>query len=249
MARSFDGTNDSMQASIDLSAENKITVVFQQKQSAFVDNDDLQCEHTASTNSNVGGFFLDPNGSGTVWAVAHRQDSGGSTSGSFPRPSTGSWHRFVVEMDMGVNPGTIKAWVDGVAQTITYSLQQTNTANTFANDTFNFCSRNNANLFLACELQEFAIFSGSLTANQIASHNKGAAPPLFGAPLYYWRLPGNSSPELELVKGADATVNGAAKFTHELVTYPASPMIGHNVAAVVAGGLPAGSLALGGVGI
>ncbi len=120
--------------------------------------------------------------------------------------------------------GTIEVWVDGVSQTFTYLNQSTDTSgNTFANDTLYFGQRAGASFPFNGRLQEYAIYNGGANSAQVATHAAGYSPLLVAQPTYYWPLIGRTSPELELIQGATATVDGATAIAHNAVIYPTAP--------------------------
>ncbi len=245
MARSFDGTNDDLTAAnVDLSGESVITVVYDAYETAFDNVDEALAELTVNGATNSGGFFLNPNGSGsTDYDVTMINGISELTNGDFPRPSAGAFHKFVIILSIGSNPNTIQVWVDGVSQTFTYANQSTSTGHTFANDTLYFGQRAGTSFPFNGRLQEFAIFSGALNAGQIAAHAAKYSPLLVGQPLYYWPFIGRTSPEPELIRGSTATVDGATAIAHNAVIYPAAPHAIF-VPSVVGGATPKGPFGL-----
>jgi YD repeat-containing protein len=171
-AARFDGTNDFASASLNLSTNNVITVEFWLKWNAFANNDDLAFEFTPNSNTNAGGFLVDPNESGGQFEVSHRQ--GAFNTGYnvlwFARPSATAWHHYVLVLNKGANANSeITVYVDGAAVTGTRPLTTNNTDN-FANSVLYFMSRGGNSLFGAGDLDEVAIYTRALTAAEAADH-------------------------------------------------------------------------------
>lgn len=225
MARLFDGTNDSLQASsVDLSAVDKIGVSCWFWWDAYASDDDLLLEHSANVNTNAGAWFVDPNDSntGNKLNIAVSQGNGANYCiANIARPSAAAWHNLVFNIDLTQATSEIsEIWVDGSAQTITYFLNNNVSTTAFRNDTLNFMSRNNASLFGAGRLAEVAVWPGVLLTGGEALALADGIVPLLVRPTaqpYYWPLHGNNSPENERFYGKDATVNGAVWTRHPRV--------------------------------
>ncbi len=222
----FDGINDSLQATLDLSSINKFTLSLWLYWDSFSDNDDLAMEFTADAGSNAGGFYLDPNNSLNsrfqIFMTSAGPAGSNYTQGEFTRPSGAAWHQYVFHFDMSTADDTVAAWVDGASQTIIYIKQRDGTGN-FANSTLNFMSRNNTALFGAGRMAEVALWPGILLdVGEVAALAAGVSPLMIRPTVrpWYWPLIGNASPEIEYFHQANATIVGAVPTPHPRIIYP-----------------------------
>lgn len=241
MARLFDGINDSLTATVDLSAVNKFTLSLWLYWDAYASDNHLAMEHTADAGAGAG-WYLNPNLSTSANFQVYMQQ--GLTVATFTRPSAATWHHYAVQFDTSTSPDTLAVWVDGASQSLSYAAQG-NSGN-FANDTLNFMCRNNASLFAAGRMAEVAIWPGVLLdAGEITALAKRFAPPLIRPTTraYYWPLMGRDATEIERNFGANATVNGAVQTDHPAIIYPSRAYIKAQTAAppvVVPGSFAAG---------
>ena len=173
-AASFDGTNDTARTTaINLSGTSQLTVEFWMRWTSFSNNDDLAMEFTPNSNQNNGGFFIDPNASGT----SNRFGVGigrllSRNAVLFTRPSAGVWHHYAFVLNSAAPAATqVIPYVDG--QPVSYVKSGSGTgAGTFANSTLSFMSRSAGagSLFGAGALDEVALYNRALSAAQIAGH-------------------------------------------------------------------------------
>ena len=241
MARLFDGVNDSLQATVVLSASNKLTLAFWLYWDAFANDDLLAMELTANFNTTAGTFIVDPNSSDTPPANSFEfalHGDVGFCRALFSRPSAAAWHHYVCTMDMSASSHEIAAiYMDGTSQSITYFTDDNNTGNFTGSTTLNFMSRNNASLWGKGRLAEVGIWVGvNLDAGEAKALAQGLTPPGVrpGSLEYYWPLIGRTSPEIELMGGASATVNGATTTDHPRVIQPSKAYIKADAHHVVA---------------
>lgn len=222
MARSFDGTNDSLQATVDLSAYNAIALSFRLYWDAFANDDDLAMEFSANYNSNAGGFIVDPNSGDGSFGVGLSGNAGVS-SVRFARPSGAAWHAYVINMDMGLVTNELASvYVDGANQTITSRPSNFNNTANFGSYSLYAMSRAAASLFGAGRMADLAIYGGvNLSAGE-ADALADVAPSLVRpeALVHYWPLMGRTSPEIDVVGGANFTVSGATVADHPRIIYP-----------------------------
>lgn len=168
----FNGTTQYGQASVDLSAYNKITVSYWLYWDAFADDDDLAIELTPNFGMNIGGFFIDPNSAAPhsgAFQIGFNAGGGADNHADFPRPSAAAWHHCILEMDMGVNPNTTTVYVDNVLQTLSNVTAGTLTSNFFANSTLNFMSRNGTLLFGAGRMTSVRVYGKLLSAQEVST--------------------------------------------------------------------------------
>jgi YD repeat-containing protein len=168
-AAGFDGIDDFVQAPVNLSGTNQLTVEFWLRWNAFADDDALALELTENFNQNDGGFIVDPNAS---------QGSFGVGIGSpetrnnvyFARPSAGQWHHYAFVLDPTAPAAQqITPYVDGKPVGYEKGASGTGTG-TFANAPLYFMSRASGALFGAGTLDEVAVYDRDLSAVQIAEH-------------------------------------------------------------------------------
>lgn len=168
-AVSFDGSNDSASASVNLSSYADITVTFWLWWNSYATGDKQAMEHSANYNSNTG-FVVNPDwsGGGGKMAVGMSNASGGGNRNlTFTQPSAAAWHHFGIKFSRTNN--TISVLIDGAAASNTgYPVASTITGN-FGNTSLFLASRNGASAFGACRLSHVAIFGSLLSDAQIQS--------------------------------------------------------------------------------
>jgi YD repeat-containing protein len=175
---SFDGTNDTASAPLNLSGTNKLTIEFWLKWSSFANNDDLAFEFTPNSSNTNGGFFVDPNSS-ELFLSRFGVGIGRSTSRNtayFSRPSANVWHHYAIVFDSSATASQqVIPYVDGAA--VSYLKLNSGTgAGNFANSTLYFMSRGASSLFGNGNLDEVAIYNRALSAAEISAHFKAANP-------------------------------------------------------------------------
>lgn len=187
MARKFNGTTDRGSITIDLSAFSSLSVGFWLWWDAFANNDKLVCEYTPNTFSGTNaGFAIDPNTSNVGFQqFSLSMGKGGSNEWQdiFTRPSANAWHHYLMTFKRTNVPANA-AWVDGVSQTLSTVVHTGATGfGNFSNSTLNIMCRNQASLFGAGRLGEWAMWGGVLLGQKAATAlATGAAPPPFVAP-------------------------------------------------------------------
>jgi hypothetical protein len=93
MARLFDGANDSLQATIDLTGDTLVTLAFWLWWDAYGTDNDLCFEFPADgTTVGAGGFAIDPNAGGGNFYF-WQSGTGGDTQGGITRPSAAATRR------------------------------------------------------------------------------------------------------------------------------------------------------------
>ena len=128
-------------------------------------------EFTPNTDTNNGGFFIDPNASGTSnrFGVAIGRNLS-RNSIVFNRPSAGVWHHYAFVFNSAAPAATqIIPYVDGLPVAYVKAASGTGAGN-FANSTLHFMSRNVSTLFGAGALDEVALYNTTLSAATIAQH-------------------------------------------------------------------------------
>lgn len=236
MARLFNPSLsiDYLQSSstLNLSSYNKLSLSFWLYWDSFANNDNEALELGASGVLTVGGFSINPNDAsnngGGKFGFGPQAGSGGYQYATFTRPSAAVWHHYLFTMDITGTSGLV-AYVDNVSQSLTYALNSTPTGN-FGNLTLNFMSRNGSSLFGSGRMAEVALWPGIiLPSDAIKSLAYGYEPKLIKLPSlgWYWPLMGNASPEIELIKGNNATVTGTSYIQHPTTLSP-SPLTFEN---------------------
>jgi PKD repeat protein len=170
-AASFDGSNDSASASLNLSGTQKLTIEFWLNWTSFANDDKLAFEFTSNFNNSNGGFLINPDSStsGGRFEVALGRN-GSRNNAYFTRPSAGAWHHYAIVLNTTATASQqILVYVDGQPVSITKGSSGTG-AGSFANSTLNFMSRNGSSLFGRGVLDEVALYNQALTTTQIAQH-------------------------------------------------------------------------------
>jgi|GEM_PF-852218 len=176
-AVSFDGTNDTATASLNLTGTSQLTVEFWLKWNSFSSNEDLAMEFTSNSTLNAGGFFISPNSpeQGGRFGVGIGRLLTRNTA-YFVRPSAGVWHHYAFVFNSGAAAAQqVIPYVDGAPVTYTKANSGTGAGN-FANSTLYFMSRGSSSLFGAGSLDEVAIYNRALSAAEVSAHFKSATP-------------------------------------------------------------------------
>lgn len=182
-AASFNGTSSYGSVALDLSDTNVVSLEFWLKKAAWANDDQLAFEFTPSYSAAPGSFLVDPNESSTGAFYFGVNGNVGLNGRTFPRPSAGGWHHYVLTWNFG-NPAASEcaaAYVDGVAQTLTAvaSAGLNENGGNFANSTLYLMSRAGSSLFGSGTLDEVAIYKSALSAATVAAHYQARV----GAPL------------------------------------------------------------------
>jgi len=195
LALNFDGVDDYVSASLNLSGTNKITVSFWLNWDTNANDDQLAMEFT-SVISNAGSFLVNPNDSSTGKVVI---TVGGNVPSynqqSFARPSARVWHHWAILMDRSSSGNEIpNVYIDGVNQSLTTVVSGNHTDN-FANSTLYWMSRNGSSLFGKGRMDEVRVYNRALSATEVRMlyYGFGSRNGLIG----YWPLIGNTSGTFE----------------------------------------------------
>lgn len=162
----FDGTDDYGQtAAIDLSGITTMTVAMWLYWDAFDNANDLALESSATSATNIGAIYFNPNSATTRFQVRVRTSGAAHSSYSFTRPSAAAWHHYVACFDRGGTTQQVTAvYVDGVAQSLTADDTTLGDTGGFGNYAWNFMSRNATSLFAAGRLDDVRIYNRVLPA-------------------------------------------------------------------------------------
>lgn len=157
----FDGSNDYGTINLDLSAISAVTFSFWLYWDAFVDNDKMAMEHTATWSTNRGILF-DPNEASTHGFVCGMGTTGGTNYRflTITRPSANAWHHYAFRLDRSAQ--TVTARVDG--STVSGTLMTSGTVSgNFVNSTLYLMSRAGTSFYGAGRLAHIAVFSTILS--------------------------------------------------------------------------------------
>jgi len=163
--RSLRGNGAAAVASIplDLSFTRIASISFWMYWDAFANDDQLAMEFTASTNTNNGGFHVDPNCASPVFGVFQvvTSDAGAIYGASCVRPSGAAWHHYSMVLDRNTPSQALQAlYIDSIPQSLTNRSTFYSTPSNFANSTLYFLSRAGSSLFAAGNIQNFVIRAG-----------------------------------------------------------------------------------------
>ena len=181
LARSFNGTSDYLQSASALSigSPGTISIWFRMNWTAFANDDKLAFETSSNFNGNTGAIFVDPDESGSSNFQFGAQTVGGDVNAhytcSFPRPSAGAWHSYLLMLSTAVAP-VCAAYVDGVSQTVTPSAGSDYVAATFTGQVLNVMSRNGTSLFGAGSISDIAIWTTDESSNISTLNNCSNSP-------------------------------------------------------------------------
>lgn len=154
----FDGSNDYVSATVDLSPYNQLTLSFVLWVDTFGTGSQLALEYTTDGISNAG-IHVNPNHVTGVFEVA--SGTGFGSVARFAQPSGAAWHHYTIVIDRTVENGIRAVYVDGKAVSLTYPFSGASAGN-FANSTFYFMSRAGTSAFLAGRLSDVRINAGVL---------------------------------------------------------------------------------------
>lgn len=227
MARLFNGSSDSMSTASNLTLGSaSLSMAFWLWYDDYANTDKYVFE--LSSNYTTGNDFRLTPGDVVIagkWAVGVHS-SNGFSYGGFTRPSAAAWHHYVVTMQFA-NPTALTAYVDGVAQTVSFTGggigPQNDNGIVFDTVQLYSMARNNFSNFAAGRLAEVALWNGVvLTAAEAAILGLGYAPPLVrpASLKYYWPLLYRQSPESEIVANKTFTLAGTSITAHPAVLYP-----------------------------
>jgi hypothetical protein len=171
-------TNDQANSALDLSGTTVVTYEALVNLDTGGSNalaDPELAEFAAPWFANTGSFTIDINNStsGESGTISLGFCGTGSTliRGTIPRASLvdGAMHHFAVVFKQG-SPGVIKAYIDGVAVTVT--MRDTGASGTpgFANSTLWLMSRGGSTQYVDGTLQHVAIYPTELSSGRVAAH-------------------------------------------------------------------------------
>lgn len=147
---------------------------------------------------------------------------------SVPNPSDGVWTNDVVTYDFGASTNDPSWYRNGSALTVTERATPAGTADYAKDDgtiTIGAYDDGSAEVWDG-KIAEFAVWNRVLTSDEAIMISKGVSP-LFirNGLVFYSRLEGNTSPEIDIIGGGSGTVTGAIKAAHPPTTYPKSGII------------------------
>lgn len=157
---------------IDLTAQTRISVEFWLYWPSYANNDLLAFEFGTPNYATTGqnGFAVDPNYSGASLFCMFMGGGGVAWFDTFPRPSAGAWHHYVLDYDR--SGPTNKAYVDGLPQPMTTGGHTGGIGSNFGNTNLYIGSRSGTTIFApsGTRFDELAIYSGGLSTGRIMRH-------------------------------------------------------------------------------
>lgn len=156
--------------------------------------------------------------------------SGWTTDGKWnvAEPSTGTWHHFCVTYDGALTTNNPIFYLDGATPAVTQTVVPAGTLDSVS-QTYIIGNTTAGTRVLDGTIAEVAGWNSILSAGNAASlYNSGAgarADSIGVAPLFYFPLCGNASPETEAMGGTAATVTGTLKQAHPISNCPRGLML------------------------
>jgi len=231
MSRSFNGSTDylSYAGAVDAAHPMSFALWFNKPSTSFATA--FSISNTNVSNPNRNSIIL----SNTPNVRAFSSNSGGTTTAiaiSTANYSTNTWHHACAVFSSN-SSRTI--YLDGGNSATNTTTVGVNTGS-FVATTIGAYS-NSTGIGQPCDglIAEVAVWNTSLTADDAASLASGISPMLVRPDVLvaYWPLFGEASPEIDIVRGQDATVNGATAGDHPRILRPRMP--GIYLAATAAG--------------
>lgn len=235
MARDFNGGTD--KATITLATGQKGL-------SAFTVH--MALKRDSAGGVGYGSVFTWENGSATRICIFQNDngDSGwgmyfdiGFTTGTgawtFDYPGDTNWHYYTLLYDGTSTANDLIAYKDGVSLTI---IERSAPSGTLLASEVTCILGNRSNQTEGWDggIAEYGLWNRLLTAGEIASLGKGLCPMFITKGLVQYNpLIGRTSPEIELIKGSNATLTGTATIAHPKITYISSPKINSLSVAVI----------------
>jgi YD repeat-containing protein len=173
---SFDGSNDTATAALNLSANAAITVEFWLKWPTYASDGKVALEFTNNNGLTSGNFSIEPNSpeQGGRFGISMGSVFGRNNA-YFVRPSANVWHYYAIVLNTKATASQqVIPYVDGVPVTYTKLNSSTGLGN-FANSSLYFMSRAGSSRFGKGNLDEVAIYNKAMTAAEIAAHYKAAS--------------------------------------------------------------------------
>lgn len=218
-ARQTNGTNQSLQSvsTVNLGGASQIAISLWLYWDAFSNNDMVALESSSfSTGSGTDSTFtIVPNDGSGVFLVAIRGDTGASFA-NITRPSAGVYHHYVINIDAATVNDFPSIYFDAISQAITHTGNDV-TALAYTTRFLNVMSRDNSSLFAAGRVAELAIWTNiNLSGTDVTNLFAGVSPLSVqgGNLVHYWRVCGDTAPELPTIGTVNMTVNGATKVAH-----------------------------------
>lgn len=178
MARQF-STNDFAHSTFDLSSFSVISLSFR----AWIDSYDnsgnkVLLEYGTPAFTNASGFILVPDWTNGEFLVGFSNATGSALwLDTFPRPSAGAWHNYLINIARTAAVDSNSVYVDGVVQTMTPIEHDAGSYGNFGNSSCYLFSRAGSSLFEAGRIADLAIWGNvSLDIRTAAAINAGNSP-------------------------------------------------------------------------
>lgn len=214
MSRSFNGTSDFIAANTAHVTNGGVAFTIACWVNASLAAANLKNLYGEGNTGAAGPFFQiqGESVSGRLFISARSASTGGSNSlTGTSRPAFDStWHHIAVTQTTG---NVITAYVDGIADgTLTRTALSNSTTQVFNTTSWGTIVRNTNTTFLGGLIAHAALWTRTLSAQEIVSLAAGALPSLF-APVHYWPFWGTDSPEPDIgnhagVAGVNGTLTG-----------------------------------------
>lgn len=210
MARDFNGSSDNLNRGVVSTVTNNFTLC------AWVNSDDVTLGQGILTNGYDGGagtgWRIRINASVPLFTFGFVMSITGTTT-----LSNGTWYHILGVRDAG----TSRLYLNGTSEGGT-NASAPNVPATYFRVGCNVSSGGVNSAFFNGRIAEAAIWERALTTAEIAALAAGCSPLFFpGSRKFYAPLIGNTSPEPDIVGGANLTVSGTTAASHPRIIYPA----------------------------
>jgi uncharacterized protein YjdB len=153
---------------IDLSATRAVTITLWTNRTYSTIGGHALFEATGNYSNSISGFGFFPDDATCHGVQAALRGNVGYTANCYSQPSSGVWHHLAVIFDKGqTGGGEVKFYVDGVLQTVNWSLYASTNTNNFGSNPIYLFSRAGTTEFDSGLIDDLRIYNSALTATQI----------------------------------------------------------------------------------
>ncbi len=153
---------------IDLSDTQAVTVTLWANRTYTTAGGPALFEATGDYTSSITGFGFFPDDATCHGIQVALRGDVGYTTNCYSQPSSGVWHHLAVVFDKSQTGGNeVQFYMDGVLQTVTWSLHASTNTNSFGSNPIYLFSRAGTTEFSSGSIDDLRIYNSALTAAQI----------------------------------------------------------------------------------